>query len=46
MLLDAEHAFDLTYSKGHRVDVENLFVCKADNGGMALESKTIFLFSK
>ena len=45
MLVDAEHAFDPTYSKGVGVDVENLIVCQPDNGEMALESKTIFLLS-
>ncbi|KAK1367224.1 DNA repair protein recA-like [Heracleum sosnowskyi] len=37
MLVDAEHAFDPTYSKGVGVDVENLIVCQPDNGEMALE---------
>lgn len=45
MLVDAEHAFDPTYSKGVGVDVENLIVCQPDNGEMALESTTIFLLS-
>ncbi|XP_052208204.1 DNA repair protein recA homolog 1, chloroplastic isoform X3 [Diospyros lotus] len=37
MLVDAEHAFDPTYSKALGVDVENLIVCQPDNGEMALE---------
>ncbi|KAL8126583.1 hypothetical protein AgCh_013738 [Apium graveolens] len=47
MLVDAEHAFDPTYSKGLGVDVENLVVCKPDNGEMTLKSQTtFFLFFK
>lgn len=38
MLVDAEHAFDPSYSKALGVDVENLIVCQPDNGEMALES--------
>lgn len=38
MLVDAEHAFDPSYSKSLGVDVENLIVCQPDNGEMALES--------
>lgn len=37
MLVDAEHAFDPTYSKALGVDVENLIVCQPDNGETALE---------
>ncbi|GJT21402.1 DNA repair protein RecA homolog 1, chloroplastic [Tanacetum coccineum] len=37
MLVDAEHAFDPSYSKALGVDVENLIVCQPDNGEMALE---------
>ncbi|XP_041990936.1 DNA repair protein recA homolog 1, chloroplastic-like isoform X2 [Salvia splendens] len=37
MLVDAEHAFDPSYSKSLGVDVENLIVCQPDNGEMALE---------
>ncbi|KAE8124572.1 hypothetical protein FH972_019440 [Carpinus fangiana] len=37
MLVDAEHAFDPTYSKALGVDVENLIVCQPDHGEMALE---------
>ncbi|XP_059662297.1 DNA repair protein recA homolog 1, chloroplastic [Cornus florida] len=37
MLVDAEHAFDPTYSKALGIDVENLIVCQPDNGEMALE---------
>lgn len=44
MLVDAEHAFDPTYSKALGVDVENLIVCQPDNGEMALESN-IFAFN-
>lgn len=44
MLVDAEHAFDPSYSKALGVDVENLIVCQPDNGEMALESKN-FLFA-
>lgn len=43
MLVDAEHAFDPSYSKALGVDVENLIVCQPDNGEMALESKDVFL---
>ena len=32
MLVDAEHAFDLAYSKTLGVDVENLIVCQSDHG--------------
>lgn len=39
MLVDAEHAFDPSYSKALGVDVENLIVCQPDNGEMALECK-------
>lgn len=42
MLVDAEHAFDPTYSKALGVDVENLIVCQPDNGEMALESSFSF----
>lgn len=38
MLVDAEHAFDPSYSKALGVDIENLIVCQPDNGEMALES--------
>ncbi|KAK6947248.1 DNA recombination and repair protein RecA [Dillenia turbinata] len=37
MLVDAEHAFDPSYSKALGVDVENLIVCQPDHGEMALE---------
>ncbi|GAA0166518.1 DNA strand-pairing protein [Lithospermum erythrorhizon] len=37
MLVDAEHAFDPSYSKAVGVDVENLIVCQPDTGEMALE---------
>ncbi|KAJ1690015.1 hypothetical protein LUZ63_014170 [Rhynchospora breviuscula] len=37
MLVDAEHAFDPSYSKALGVDIENLIVCQPDNGEMALE---------
>lgn len=40
MLVDAEHAFDPSYSKALGVDVENLIVCQPDNGEMALESNS------
>lgn len=43
MLVDAEHAFDPSYSKALGVDVENLIVCQPDNGEMALESNLSFL---
>lgn len=44
MLVDAEHAFDPSYSKALGVDVENLIVCQPDNGEMALEStNSLFL---
>lgn len=45
MLVDAEHAFDPSYSKALGVDVENLIVCQPDNGEMALESIYFFLFA-
>ncbi|XP_074574059.1 DNA repair protein recA homolog 1, chloroplastic-like [Curcuma longa] len=38
MLVDAEHAFDPTYSRALGVDIENLIVCQPDNGEMALEN--------
>lgn len=38
MLVDAEHAFDPTYSKALGVDIENLIVCQPDSGEMALEN--------
>jgi len=41
MLVDAEHAFDPTYSKALGVDIENLIVCQPDNGEMALESNKL-----
>ncbi|OIW09765.1 hypothetical protein TanjilG_18680 [Lupinus angustifolius] len=37
VLVDAEHAFDPTYSKALGVDVENLIVCQPDHGEMGLE---------
>ncbi|CAN6454270.1 unnamed protein product [Victoria cruziana] len=37
MLVDAEHAFDPSYSRALGVDIENLIVCQPDNGEMALE---------
>ncbi|XVF14754.1 hypothetical protein REPUB_Repub09cG0089200 [Reevesia pubescens] len=37
MFVDAEHAFDPSYSKALGVDVENLITCQLDNGEMALE---------
>lgn len=44
MLVDAEHAFDPTYSRALGVDIENLIVCQPDHGEMALESNDSFLF--
>lgn len=44
MLVDAEHAFDPSYSRALGVDIENLIVCQPDNGEMALESKMPVLF--
>lgn len=41
MLVDAEHAFDPSYSKALGVDVENLIVCQPDHGEMALESNIL-----
>ncbi|CAH8346940.1 unnamed protein product [Eruca vesicaria subsp. sativa] len=40
MLVDAEHAFDPSYSKALCVDVENLIVCQPDNGEMAFKTCT------
>lgn len=40
MLVDAEHAFDPSYSRALGVDIENLIVCQPDNGEMALESNS------
>ncbi|KAG0467097.1 hypothetical protein HPP92_018677 [Vanilla planifolia] len=37
MLVDAEHAFDPSYSRALGVDIENLIVCQPDHGEMALE---------
>lgn len=45
MLVDAEHAFDPSYSKALGVDVENLIVCQPDHGEMALESNISFHFT-
>ncbi|KAL6960234.1 hypothetical protein U1Q18_044698, partial [Sarracenia purpurea var. burkii] len=42
MLVDAEDAFDPSYSKALGVDVENLIFCQSDNGEMALESNNSF----
>ncbi len=36
-IIDAEHAFDLSYAKKLGVDIENLLISQPDNGEQALE---------
>ncbi len=36
-IIDAEHAFDITYAKALGVDVDNIYITQPDNGEQALE---------